>query len=284
MTYYRPTTLADALAWLAANPGRIAAGCTDLFPATDRPTLAGPILDITAIDALRGIEKSDAGWRMGAATTWSDVIGADLPSAFDGLKLAAREVGSVQIQNAGTLGGNLCNASPAADGVPCLLTLDASVELASQAGIRTLALGDFITGPREINLNADEILTAIHIPAAAGDGVSHFLKLGARKYLVISIAMIAARLVIADGGIETAAISVGACSAVAQRMPAAEAALIGQPADARALDAITADMITRPLAPIDDMRSDAAYRSDAAVELVRRTVSHLLIGPSEAAA
>jgi len=284
VSYFRPTTLTDAVAWLAENDGRIAAGCTDLFPGTDRPALSGPVLDITAIDALRGIEETDEGWRFGAATTWTDVLRAGLPAAFDGLKLAAREVGSMQIQNAGTLGGNLCNASPAADGVPCLLTLDAEVELTSQAGCRTLPLGDFIKGPRQTALGKDELLSALHIPRRAGRGSSTFLKLGARKYLVISIAMVAARLVIEDDTIAHAALSVGACSAVAQRLPDIETALIGQPAGPDAAAMITDTMVGAPLAPIADVRSDAAYRSTAAAELVRRVVRSLLHDPKEAAA
>lgn len=283
MTYFRPADLAGALDWLAAHQGRIAAGCTDLFPATDRPALDGPVLDITGIRALRGIARTDAGWRIGATTTWTDVIRADLPPAFDGLKLAAREVGSVQIQNSGTIAGNICNASPAADGAPCLLTLDAKVELTSAAGTRTLDLAGFLTGPRQTALADGELVSAIHVPADAGAGVSHFLKLGARKYLVISIAMVAARLVIEDGRIAHAALSAGACSAVASRLADAEAALTGQPAETAA-SRITDAMVHDALSPIDDIRADAAYRADAAAELVRRTLTPLLAETAEAAA
>ncbi len=116
--YHRPTDLDDALRILAAEPVRIAAGCTDLFPATEAKVLPGPILDITAVEGLRGITATDEGIHIGAATTWTDVIRGDLPPAFDALKLAAREVGSVQIQNAGTVAGNHNNPTPAAEGVP----------------------------------------------------------------------------------------------------------------------------------------------------------------------
>ena len=134
--YHRPETLQDALALLNGTALTVAAGCTDLFPATPAQELAGQVLDITAIAALRGIDEGADGWRLGAATTWSDILRASLPPAFDMLKQAAREVGSVQIQNAGTVAGNLCNASPAADGVPPLLALDARVRLASVRGGR----------------------------------------------------------------------------------------------------------------------------------------------------
>lgn len=274
--YHRPETLNDALALLQGAEMRVAAGCTDLFPATQARALTGPVVDITNIAGLRGVSDANGGYRIGAATTWSDVIKADLPPAFDMLKEAAREVGSVQIQNAGTVAGNLCNASPAADGVPCLLALDTTVELASTSGHRMLALSDFITGPRQTALAPDEMVVALHVPQSASTGVSRFRKLGARKYLVISIAMVAARLGIVDGKIETAAISVGSCSAVAQRLSGLEKRLAGQKATPNVLVEVTVARVSAALSPIDDIRADAAYRSEAATELVKRALEDLL--------
>ncbi len=272
IAYHRPDTLAQALSLLQSGQHRIAAGCTDLFPATQAPALDGPVLDITGIDDLRGISRTDDGLRMGATTRWADVIKANLPPAFDMLKAAAREVGSVQIQNSATLAGNLCNASPAADGVPCLLALDAQVELASENGHRILPLSEFLTGPRRTALRPDEILTAIEVPAQACQGRSSFRKLGARKYLVISIAMVATRLVVQDDKVAEAAISVGSCSAVATRLPELEQALVGRTADRALPDIATPDVIARRLSPIDDIRADAGYRTRAAAELVKRTL------------
>src|SRR5262249_12973399 len=157
------------------------------------------------------------------------LIAASLPPLFDGLKLAAREVGGVQIQNAGTLAGNLCNASPAADGVPALLALDAVVELAGPGGERSLPLERFILGPRRTALQTGELATAIRVPKPRGAARSHFLKLGARKYLVISIVMVAATIeVAADGRVAAAKVAVGACSPVAQRLRMLEMRLAGQ--------------------------------------------------------
>jgi len=138
--YLRPDNLDDALAALAAGNLVRAAGCTDLLAATERKALPGDVLDLTGVDGLREISLKNDHVRIGGGTTWTDIIRADLPAAFDGLKLAAREVGSVQIQNRGTIAGNLCNASPAADGAPRLLTLDASVELSSTRGVRQLPI------------------------------------------------------------------------------------------------------------------------------------------------
>lgn len=272
--YFRPETLSEALNVLQRESVTVAAGCTDLFPMTERPRLQGDVLDITAIPDLRGIRSNQTSWRIGATTTWTDIVRADLPPAFDMLKQAASEVGSVQIQNAGTVAGNLCNASPAADGVPALLALDASVELTSSQGVRQLPLDQFLTGVRKTQCAGDEILTAVDVPARSGEGVSRFLKLGARRYLVISIAMVAARLSVNSGRITSAAIAVGACSPVAQRLSDLEATLVGLPlSDAGA--AVTHRHVTPALSPIDDVRGGADYRQDAAVELVQRAINDI---------
>lgn len=271
--YQRPETLDEALAILAAGEWQVAAGCTDVYPATQRKVLDWPMLDITAIDELRGISRTEDGVRIGATTTWTDIVKSDLPPAFDGLKLAAREVGAMQIQNRGTLAGNLCNASPAADGVPPLLTLDAAVEVRAAGDTRRLPLAEFITGPRQTALRPGEMVSAIHIPNAALQGRGHFLKLGARKYLVISVAMTAARISVEDGVVTQAALAVGSCGPVATRLPAVEAELIGNSLDP---GLITDGAVDAAIHPIDDMRADAAYRSVGAAELLRRTVKALV--------
>jgi CO/xanthine dehydrogenase FAD-binding subunit len=209
--------------------------------------------------------------RIGAATTWSDIARADLPPAFDALKTAARDVGAIQIQNRGTIAGNLCNGSPAADGAPPLLILDAEVELASRRGTRRLALDFFINGARRTLLAPDEVMTAIITPLPSPTMRSTFFKLGARRYLVISIAMVAVALDVVDGIVRDARIAVGACSAVGQRMRQAERRLIGAPASPDLGRLIEADDLAQ-LAPIDDIRASADYRRDAALTLLRRAI------------
>ena len=286
MTYYRPSNLSEALDALDRHGAIVAAGCTDLFAATRAQTLAGSVVDITGIAELKGIDHTDAGWRIGGATTWSEIIAADLPPAFDGLKLAAREVGSVQIQNVGTVAGNLINASPAADGPPPLLGLDAQVELVSATrGVRRLALEELIRGPRDTQREADEIVLAIHIPAAAGEGFGHFLKLGARKYLVISIAMVAVRVFMGNGRVLGAAISVGACSPVAVRLRGLEELLVGMAVDEFAVKVravIESFDLAQMLHPIDDIRADGEYRLIAAARLVERALIAAVWRASEA--
>lgn len=271
-SYLRPTRPDEALQHLARSPFTILAGGTDYYAARVGRPLDEPILDITAIEELRGIEAAADHWRIGAGATWTGVLEASLPPLFDGLKLAAREIGGVQIQNSGTLAGNLCNASPAADGVPALLALDASVELSSVGGVRIVPLAQFILGPRKTARRADELLTAILVPKPQSESRSHFLKLGARKYLVISISM-ASVVIEHEGGIVRAArVAVGACSPVAMRLPALESALRGKPVNARLPEVAIAAHLS-PLAPIDDVRASAEYRLDSALTVVRRTIA-----------
>jgi CO/xanthine dehydrogenase FAD-binding subunit len=271
--YLRPDGLSEALAALR-RPHVVLAGGTDFYPARVGRAIDEDVLDITAIAALRGISAGAAGWRLGATTTWSELLDTKLPPLFDGLKQAAREVGGRQIQNAGTLAGNLCNASPAADGVPPLLALDAEIELAGASGARRLPLASFITGNRRTALAPGELMVAIHIAKPAREARSAFVKLGARRNLVISIAMAAATLEIDGGRVAAARIAVGACSAVAQRLPRLEAALLGAPVDQR-LGNLVDEAQLAPLTPIDDVRGSAAYRRDAVVTLLRRLLAGL---------
>lgn len=277
--YLRPTTLDDALSALGAGPLTVLAGGTDHYPARVGRPLDEDVLDITAIAGLGGIAEKADHWRLGATLTWTEVIEAALPPCFDGLKLAAREVGGVQIQNAGTVAGNICNASPAADGVPPLLALDASVELQSSKAVRTVPLGHFIAGNRRTVRAPDELVTAILVPKPTEErAYGHFLKLGSRAYLVISIVMVAAVVEVSGRGrVAAARVAVGACSEVAQRLPAAEQALVGRAYDARLGEAVDAAHLA-PLAPLDDVRGSRDYRMEAALTLVRRAFNELGAG------
>jgi CO/xanthine dehydrogenase FAD-binding subunit len=268
MTLHRPETLDAALALLAEGGGVVLAGGTDVYPGLRDAPPPARMIDVSAVAGLRGIARVDEGWRIGAATTWTDVVRADLPALFDGLKLAAREVGSVQIQNTGTVAGNLCNASPAADGVPALMALDAEVELTGPSGARRVPLSAFILGVRKVDLAAGELMTAIYVHDAPGCGA--FRKLGARRYLVISIAMVSA-VVHADGGrIVRARIAVGSCSPVARRLVDLETALVG--AALGDVGGIVGEARLDALTPIDDVRASAVFRMDAVRTLVRRTL------------
>lgn len=268
MGFHRPDRIEDGLTARAAGASVIAGG-TDWYPARGDGPVPQNVLDVTRLPGFRGIDRTETGWRIGAAATWTDIARADLPPAFDGLQQAARMVGSIQIQNAGTVGGNICNASPAADGIPPLLTLDAVVEVIGPDGARQVPLAQFITGVRQTDLRERELLRCVHIPDPGGAG-SAFQKLGARKYLVISIAMVAAVVRMDAGRVAEARVAVGACSPVARRLPVLEQALIGaEPGD---LSRLVTPAQLDGLAPITDVRGSADYRLDVVAELVARAV------------
>lgn len=273
--YLRPTSLADALAVLADRPWTMLAGGTDVYPANVGRPITDDILDLSGLASMREIAVAGGVVRIPPLATWTDVVRADLRPAFDGLKSAARSIGGVQIQNRGTVAGNLCNASPAADGLPNLMALDARVELSSISGRREVAVGEFVVGNRRTIRRADELVTAILVPMPSSTARSRFLKLGSRAYLVISIASVAAIIDVgSDRRVASARIVVGACSEVPRRIESVEARIVGQvvaPSLASSIEPGDLDV----LSPIDDVRGTATYRRDVATTLVRRAVAEI---------
>lgn len=271
MDYLIPHDVSAAIEMIA-DGGAVLAGGTDFYPAHVGRPITRSVIDIAGLSQLRGITETEDSYRFGALTRWADVAAADLPRCFEGLRAAAHEVGSVQVQNSGTIGGNLCSASPAADGVPPLLTLDASVELTSISESRVLRLEEFLTGYRQTALRSDELLTAVLVPRGLEDACAGFLKLGLRRYLVISVVMVAAVIAVGpDGRIDEARVAIGACSPVAQRLRSLEADLVGRSLDEDIGAAVTTDHVS-VLSPIDDVRASADYRREAALALVRRVL------------
>lgn len=286
--YFRPSSLAEALVIRARQPVTVLAGGTDIYPARANRVGWGDmrrddILDISAIAELKGITEEPGSFRFGALATWTEMRDAPLPPAFEGYRKAARDIGGAQVQNRGTLVGNICTASPAGDGIPCLLSLDAEVELGSPHGRRVVPIAQFIDGYRHTVCAADELVTAILVPKPPADARGDFVKLGARRYLVISIVMAAAVLAAdAAGSIAHARVAVGACSAVAQTLPELEQTLVGQPL-AAAPDLVAAGHFA-PLSPIDDVRASGAFRTAAAVEVVRDLLAGIVREPRRSAA
>jgi CO/xanthine dehydrogenase FAD-binding subunit len=270
--YARPRKLATALNLIQDPTVRVLAGGTDVYASLGDHNELKTVVDITDISCLRNINEDQDYVRIGATATWSDIVDAKLPNSFDCLKLAALQVGGVQIQNAGTIAGNICNASPAADGVPPLLALNAKVELTSSTGSRVISLEKFIIGPRRTALVSNELVTAILIPKTSTLGVSSFQKLGSRKYLVISTAMVAVVMERgSDQSVKSARVSVGSCSAVAVRLHDLEKDIVGKPLSSVGCRPLPPHLFA-PLAPISDIRASDRYRRVAAAELVRRSV------------
>ncbi len=278
--YLRPETLPDALSALAAGRYTILSGATDHFPARVLATPAEDILDISGLAELAAIRiDADRIW-IPARATWRAVIDAGLPASAAALVAAARGIGGQQVQNVATVVGNLCNASPAADGIPVLLALDAEVELARLGARRRMPVADFVLGNRRTTRAPDELVLGLHIPNPARPAQSVFEKLGARAYLVISMVMVAVFAeFLPDGRIAALRAAIGACSSRALRLPALETALAGRFPDP---DLVLDDHLA-PLTPIDDVRASAAYRRHAALTLLRRAVARLAapgIGPA----
>jgi len=267
-------SLQSALSQLSVDSVKVLSGGTDYYPGLNDALPDEQLINVRKIAELDCLSLTDGYWRIGAAVTWSDLIAAKLPACFDCLKQAGREVGSVQIQNAATLAGNICNASPAADGVPALLVLDAKVELSSVNGVRVVPLSDFIVGVRKTILHKNELVTALLVPDHNCNDYTDFVKLGSRTYLVISIVMCAIRIRIsAENIITDAAVAVGACSPVACRLPALEQAMVGLACDSTELmNCVNAEHV-QSLSPITDVRATAAYRTQATQVLLQRQIS-----------
>jgi len=273
-SYVTPRTLTQAIAALSSEPTIIAGG-TDIYPSLVGRDVPADVLDVSRLDELRGITH-DAGWtRFGASTTWSEVAGAALPPDFRALQQAALQIGAVQVQNAGTIAGNICTASPAGDSIPVLLALDAVVELCGTNGTRQIALADFVTGYRTTAKRADEIVVAILVPDANGRRRSAFVKHGGRSHLVISMVMVAAAITRDESNaIVDARVAVGACSPVAVRLRSVERQIVESseasdgPGPVRVTGADLGD-----LSPIDDVRCTGRYRLRVVPHLVQRAVA-----------
>ena len=197
--YLRPDRLDEALAILASEPRLVVAGGTDVYPAYATRPIDRPVLDITALPGLRGVADDGDAWRIPALTTWTDLAetAAARPSSTGCGRRPGRSAGG-RSRTPGTVCGNVVNASPAADGLPNLLALDAAVEVASADGTRVVPIADFVMGNRRTDLRAGELVTGLRVPKVAdgarsaeagstGVARSTFLKLGSRAYLVISI-------------------------------------------------------------------------------------------------
>ncbi|HEY7214240.1 MAG TPA: xanthine dehydrogenase family protein subunit M [Thermoanaerobaculia bacterium] len=269
----RPRTLEEAVRQLAEDPALVpTAGCTDLM-------VRGPealhkmdrVLDLLAVDELRGIRETEGALEIGATTSFSEIRrAAAVRNAFPSLASAASVVGGWQIQNRATLGGNMANASPAGDSLPVLLALDAIVVAAGSQGTREIPYAEFHTGYRKTALRPGEIVASVRLPYLPQGTVQAFRKVGTREAQAISKVVVAMAGRIEDGRVADLRLGAGSIAAVPVRLRAAEEASRGLP------PAEAADLAGRAAAgevtPIDDVRSTAEYRRFALDRVVRRLV------------
>jgi CO/xanthine dehydrogenase FAD-binding subunit len=277
MDFLQPTSWPDALAAKAEHPDAVPiAGGTDIMVELNFDKRRPPaLLDLTAVHELATWGRDDGHIRLGAGVSYSRIID-ELAAALPGLAMASRTVGSPQIRNRGTVGGNLGSASPAGDAHPPLLTADATVEVESaRAGVRRIPIGEFFTGVKRNALAPDELISAVRIPVARGP--EQFAKVGTRNAMVIAVCSFAIAL---DAERKTVGTGIGSAAPTPVRAEAAQelaAAELrwddpGGPLDPE-LAIRFGDLVAAAADPIDDVRGTAAYRRRALSVLARRTLS-----------
>lgn len=273
-----PATLAEALSLLTAAPGvwQPFAGGTDLMVLLEAGKLAHKqFVSLWHLPELHGINTADGHVTLGALTTYTQVQAhAVLQSEFSLLCAAASLTGSIAIQNRGTLGGNIANASPAADSLPALLVYEAELELVSMKGTRWVAYRDFHTGYKTTVMRPDELIRAIRLSRTTAGWQQYSRKVGTRKAQAISKVCVAAMALLDAGVIKDIRLAYGSVAPVPVRVAQTEASLRGRVLDAATINEACA-MLVAELKPIDDIRSTAAYRVQVASNLLREFLSQL---------
>ena len=266
-----PTSLAEALTMLASESGgwKPFAGGTDLMVLLEAGRLQHQnYINIWPLDELREIQVTDEHITLGTLTTYTDVqSNAILRSEFPMLCQAASETGGLAIQNRGTLGGNIVNASPAADSPPALLAYDAEIELTSTKGSRWIPYQGFHTGYKEMQMEPNELLTRIRLPRQTSNCLHYYRKVGTRKAQAISKVCLAAVGRKEDQRIGDIRIAFGSVAPIVIRCVSTESQLRGKPFDTSTMK-LARESLMKEIAPIDDIRSTASYRLRVATNLL----------------
>ena len=275
-----PETVHDAVSLMAASPGawRPFAGGTDLMVLLEAGKLPeGRYLGLWKLRELTGIEIGDGAVVMGALTTYTDVLRHPvLQEHFPLLCRAAAETGGVATQNRGTIGGNIANASPAADTPPALLAYDAALELVSIRGTRRVPYDAFHLGYKKMDLAADELIARIVLPKRPTSWRQYYRKVGTRRAQAISKVCMAAAIDLDSATLRMRdiRIALGSVAPVPLRARAAEVALRGRALDSASLEAAQR-ALAADIAPIDDLRSTARYRLQVAQNLLEECLESL---------
>jgi CO/xanthine dehydrogenase FAD-binding subunit len=273
-----PTSLDDALALIATDGWKPFAGGTDLMVLLEAGRLTQQkYVNIWPLNELRGIEITPTSITLGALTTYSEVQANQvLRAEFPMLCQAASETGGLAIQNRGTLGGNIVNASPAADSPPALLAYDAEIQLTSKAGSRWLPYHGFHTGYKQMLIKPDELLTKIRLPRDKTDWVHYFRKVGTRKAQAISKVCFSATAKVQDDQVADVRLVFGSVAPVVVRCVNVENSLRNTAISEATIDTARS-LLRSEISPIDDIRSTAPYRLQVALNLL--TDSLFRLGP-----
>jgi CO/xanthine dehydrogenase FAD-binding subunit len=273
-----PGSLSEALGLLTREPGvwQPFAGGTDLMVLLEAGKLPHKrFLSVARLDDLRGIELSSADVTLGALTTYTEIQKHRvLQKEFPLLCAAARETGSIATQNRGTLGGNIVNASPAADSPPSLLVYDAEIELVSVRGARWVPYHGFHTGYKKMQIASDELLRAIRLPRRVKKWRQYYRKVGTRRAQAISKVCFAGAALVENGTIRDARIALGSVAPMVLRAVKTEDALCGSSVTPTVI-AAAMETLGQEIAPIDDIRSTARYRLRVAQNLLEEFLSQL---------
>ena len=272
MQYAAPTTVDEARSLLADNPGsQVFAGATDVVPQmrSGRPE-PSVLVDLKRIDRLMAVDHSDGRWTIGAATPTAELTrNDDFSGMFPGIAEGAGLIGSDQIQNRSSLGGNLCNGSPAADSVPAMIASEARAVIAGADGERTIPVADVVTGPGRLSLSDGEFVVEFEIDDAPANTGDAYLRMTPRTEMDIAVVGAAVRVTMDGDTCTDARVVLGAVAPTAVRVPDAEAALIGSTLDDAALAAVAA-AASAAANPIDDKRGTVEYRTQVAGTLAQR--------------
>ena len=274
--YIRPASVQEVVRARADHPDYLLlAGGTDALVAANRRAQPNGIIDVFGLPAMSQIVSDDQEVRIGAAAPYTDIIGsAIVQSRLPMLAEACREIGALQIQARGTLGGNVATASPVGDSLPVLLAGDAYVELASVSGRRRVRYEEFCVGYRKTTLRANEVIVCIGFPIPRDTCRQFWRKVGTRRAQSISKVMMAAVAHVESERIAAIRIGMGAVAAQPIRVRRVEAALVGQrPTADRAAHA--AEVLASEIKPIDDVRSTSRYRLRVAQNIVSSFVRGL---------
>jgi CO/xanthine dehydrogenase FAD-binding subunit len=273
-----PSNLGDALDALAQDTGRWKplAGGTDLMVLLEAGKLPHKnYVNIWNLNELRGIEVTQSHVTLGALTSYTEIQNHDaLREEFPMLCEAARETGGIAIQNRGTLGGNIVNASPAADSPPALLAYDAELELISKAGERRISYSAFHQGYKKMDIRPDELLRAIRLPRNTKGLTHYFRKVGTRKAQAISKVCFAAVASVVDGRINQARIALGSVAPIPLRCLKTETAIVGQSVNEQTLSTAR-QTLEQEITPINDLRSTKDYRLQVSLNLLQDFLLHL---------
>ena len=276
--YYQPTTIDEAVKLLGSDPAGagVVAGGTDVVVAarSGKKPLPSALIAVHRISELQGINRNEDGSsRLGALVTYADIEGSEiLRSKYTALVDASSLIGSIATRHVGTLGGNLCNGSPAMETGSPLLVYEALVEIASVRGARLLPIAEFMTGPGTTALASGELLTSVVVPELPeGSVASAYLRLEYRRAMEIAVVGAAALVVVDQGELVNARLALTAVAPTCIRVPDAEAVLRGQ-ASTPEVYAKAGRVAAEEAAPIDDVRASADYRRAVIPVLVARAL------------